>query len=64
MTDALNAEIALGTVSNVDDGIRWLGYTYFFVRMRKSPLQYGSWSSTSLCRETHMSFRVTSGNGR
>lgn len=42
MTDALNAEIALGTVSNVDDGIRWLGYTYFFVRMRKSPLQYGS----------------------
>ncbi|KIM68646.1 hypothetical protein SCLCIDRAFT_1208842 [Scleroderma citrinum Foug A] len=41
MTDALNAEIALGTVSSVDDGIRWLGYTYLFVRMKKSPFQYG-----------------------
>lgn len=42
MTDALNAEIAPGTVSSVDDGIRWLGYTYLFVRMKKSPFQYGS----------------------
>ncbi|KAL4075963.1 Sec63-domain-containing protein [Scleroderma citrinum] len=41
MTDALNAEIALGTVSNVGDGIRWLGYTYLFVRMQKNPFQYG-----------------------
>ncbi|KAF9222108.1 Sec63-domain-containing protein [Gyrodon lividus] len=41
MADALNAEIALGTVANVQEGVRWLGYTYFFVRMRKSPLQYG-----------------------
>ncbi|KAI6105687.1 Sec63-domain-containing protein [Pisolithus sp. B1] len=46
MTDALNAEIALGTVSSVSDGVRWLGYTYLFVRMKKNPLQYG------LSRET------------
>jgi len=39
--DALNAEIALGTVTNVIEGVRWLGYTYLFVRMRKNPFQYG-----------------------
>uniref|UniRef100_A0A7S1KV15 RNA helicase n=1 Tax=Percolomonas cosmopolitus TaxID=63605 RepID=A0A7S1KV15_9EUKA len=37
----LNAEIALGTVSNVREGIRWLTYTYLFIRMRKNPLVYG-----------------------
>jgi antiviral helicase SLH1 len=39
--DSLNAEIALGTVANVRDGVQWLGYTYMFVRMRKNPLIYG-----------------------
>lgn len=41
MIDALNAEIALGTVANVRDAVQWLGYTYMFVRMRKNPFQYG-----------------------
>ncbi|KAF8138604.1 Sec63-domain-containing protein [Boletus edulis] len=41
MVDALNAEISLGTVSSVAEGVRWLGYTYLFVRMRKNPTQYG-----------------------
>jgi antiviral helicase SLH1 len=41
MIDALNAEIALGTVANVHDAVQWLGYTYLYVRMRKSPLLYG-----------------------
>lgn len=51
MVDAMNAEIALGTVSNISEGVRWLGYTYLFVRMRKNPFFYGScWRprSTSL----------------
>ncbi|KAG2042976.1 Sec63-domain-containing protein [Suillus americanus] len=39
--NALNAEIALGTVTNADEGVRWLGYTYLYVRMRKSPFLYG-----------------------
>ncbi|KAF8623442.1 hypothetical protein AX15_006384 [Amanita polypyramis BW_CC] len=42
LNDALNAEISLGTVSNVQDAIRWLGYTYLFVRMRKNPFTYGT----------------------
>ena len=42
MIDALNAEIALGTVANVNDAVQWLGYTYLFVRMRKNPFQYGT----------------------
>ena len=41
MIDSLNAEIALGTVANVNDAVQWLGYTYLFVRMRKNPFQYG-----------------------
>ncbi|KAG6331151.1 hypothetical protein ID866_7939 [Astraeus odoratus] len=41
MVDALNAEISLGTVTNVRDAIRWLSYTYLFVRMQRNPFQYG-----------------------
>ena len=41
ITDALNAEVALGTVTSVDDGVRWIGFTYLHVRMRKNPLVYG-----------------------
>ncbi|OBZ76331.1 putative helicase mug81 [Grifola frondosa] len=41
MIDSLNAEIALGTVANIHDGVQWVGYTYLFVRMRKNPFQYG-----------------------
>ena len=28
--DALNAEISLGTIANVQEAIQWLGYTYLF----------------------------------
>lgn len=41
MVDSLNAEISLGTVANSHEAVRWLGYTYLFVRMRKNPFQYG-----------------------
>ncbi|KAJ2642524.1 activating signal cointegrator 1 complex subunit 3, partial [Coemansia sp. RSA 1694] len=41
MIDNLNAEITLGTVTNVDEGVAWLGYTYMFIRMQKNPLVYG-----------------------
>ncbi|KAI0306975.1 Sec63-domain-containing protein [Multifurca ochricompacta] len=40
MINAMNAEISLGTVATVRDAIRWLGYTYLFVRMQKTPLIY------------------------
>jgi len=41
LEDALNAEIALGTVSNIQEALRWLRYSYFYVRLRKNPLAYG-----------------------
>jgi antiviral helicase SLH1 len=41
MTDAMNAEISLGTVATVHDAVRWLGYTYLFVRMQKTSLMNG-----------------------
>ncbi|RKO90899.1 P-loop containing nucleoside triphosphate hydrolase protein, partial [Blyttiomyces helicus] len=41
LTDNLNAEISLGTVTNLDEAVKWLSYTYLYVRMRKNPFQYG-----------------------
>jgi antiviral helicase SLH1 len=41
LVDNLNAEISLGTVTNVPEAVQWLGYSYLFVRMQKSPLSYG-----------------------
>lgn len=41
IVDNLNAEISLGSVTNVDEGIQWLGYTYMMTRMRKNPFGYG-----------------------
>ncbi|CAE6438748.1 unnamed protein product [Rhizoctonia solani] len=41
IVDSLNAEIALGTVSTLQEAVSWLGYTYLFVRMRKNPFHYG-----------------------
>eukprot|EP00879_Flechtneria_rotunda_P006108 GHRR01006421.1.p1 GENE.GHRR01006421.1~~GHRR01006421.1.p1 ORF type:complete len:1855 (+),score=687.13 GHRR01006421.1:742-6306(+) len=39
--DNLNAEIVLGTVQNLKDAATWLGYTYLYVRMLRSPALYG-----------------------
>ncbi|CAG8719542.1 4452_t:CDS:2, partial [Funneliformis mosseae] len=41
MVDSLNDEISFSTVTNVDEGVQWLGYTYLFVRMKNNPLVYG-----------------------
>eukprot|EP01135_Chromosphaera_perkinsii_P001316 Nk52_evm43s164 gene=Nk52_evmTU43s164 len=41
LTDNLNAEIALGTVANMDEAVQWLSYTYLHVRMCKNPMAYG-----------------------
>ncbi|EZG08200.1 hypothetical protein H106_02679 [Trichophyton rubrum CBS 735.88] len=45
LVDNLNAEIALGTVTSVTEGVQWLGYSYLFVRMRRNHSAYGiEWS--------------------
>lgn len=41
ITDNLNAEISLGTVTNLEEAVSWLSYTYFYIRMKKNPLIYG-----------------------
>ena len=41
LVDNLNAEIALGTVTSIPEAAQWLGYSYLFVRMHRSPLTYG-----------------------
>ncbi|WFD37719.1 RNA helicase [Malassezia japonica] len=41
IVDALNAEVALGSVSSIADGVSWLGFTYLYTRLNKAPLVYG-----------------------
>ncbi|KAI5463233.1 Sec63 Brl domain-containing protein [Mariannaea sp. PMI_226] len=41
LVDNLNAEIALGTVTSIPDAVQWIGYSYLFVRMQRSPMTYG-----------------------
>ncbi|XP_035275988.1 activating signal cointegrator 1 complex subunit 3 [Anguilla anguilla] len=41
LADNLNAEVALGTVTNVEEAVKWLSYAYLYVRMRANPLAYG-----------------------
>lgn len=40
LADNLNAEIVLGNVRTRDEGVDWLGYSYLFVRMLRSPGLY------------------------
>nr|XP_014343473.1 PREDICTED: activating signal cointegrator 1 complex subunit 3 [Latimeria chalumnae] len=41
LTNMLITLIALGTVTNVEEAVKWLSYTYLYVRMRANPLVYG-----------------------
>ncbi|KAI7865814.1 Sec63 Brl domain-containing protein [Spinellus fusiger] len=41
IVDNLNAEISLGTVTNMSEAVTWLSYTYLYVRMKKNPFVYG-----------------------
>jgi activating signal cointegrator complex subunit 3 len=41
LADNLNAEVCLGSVTNVQEGSKWLSYTYLHVRMKFNPLAYG-----------------------
>lgn len=41
LTDNLNAEIASGTVSTIEEAVDWMSYTYLFVRMQKNARHYG-----------------------
>lgn len=45
LVDNLNAEVALGTVTSIPEAVQWIGYSYLFVRMQRSPMAYGiEWS--------------------
>ena len=41
LVDNLNAEIAGGTVTSVDEAVVWLSYTYLYIRMMRNPMAYG-----------------------
>ena len=41
LADHLNAEIVGGTVTNLNEAVAWLRYSYLSIRMVKNPLAYG-----------------------
>ncbi|KAM5170739.1 U5 small nuclear ribonucleoprotein 200 kDa helicase [Mantella aurantiaca] len=41
LPDMLNAEVVLGNVQTAKDAVNWLGYTYLYIRMLRSPNLYG-----------------------
>jgi hypothetical protein len=41
LSDNINAEIVIGTISNIKDAVNWLLYTYLYIRMRRNPELYG-----------------------
>jgi activating signal cointegrator complex subunit 3 len=41
LADAVNAEVAAGTVASIKDADRWLDHTFLAVRLRRNPLAYG-----------------------
>lgn len=48
LVDNLNAEIGLGTVTSIQDAVQWIGYSYLYVRMQRSPTTYGiDWAEYS-----------------
>lgn len=40
LIDHLNAEISLGTISDIQNAIKWLAGTFLFVRLRRNPTRY------------------------
>ena len=41
LADVLNSELVLGTIQNMKDAVNWLGYSYLYIRMMRSPGLYG-----------------------
>ena len=41
LADHLNAEIVLGSIQSVSEGVEWLSYSFLFVRMLQNPELYG-----------------------
>lgn len=48
LTTYFSSEIALQTVNNVDDSMRWLRSTFFYVRAALNPTHYGLSASESV----------------
>lgn len=60
LPDSLNAEIARGTISCLDDAVSWLGLTYLFVRIVRNPQFYRSQSENYRETLAHSALTVLS----
>ena len=37
----MSFQVSLGTITNVDEAVAWLSYTYLYIRMLVNPMVYG-----------------------
>ena len=37
----MSFQVSLGTITNVDEAVEWLSYTYLHIRMMVNPMVYG-----------------------
>ena len=42
LLDHVNAEVALGTITSIEDSIAWLKRTFLYQRVMKAPERYSS----------------------
>jgi activating signal cointegrator complex subunit 3 len=41
LKEALNAEIVLGNITNYSEAFDWLNHTFFSIRLKRNPQNYG-----------------------
>lgn len=58
LTDHLNAEIGLGTVTDMKSAIRWLAGTFLFIRLRRNPTHYKLKEGASAHDEDEMLWQI------
>ena len=52
--EALNSEISQRVISSVEDAVRWIKTTFYYVRQKKDPLKYGLVSSLESESDDHL----------
>ncbi|KAK2865060.1 hypothetical protein FQN49_003950 [Arthroderma sp. PD_2] len=62
LTDHLNAEIGLGTITGIESAVRWLLGTFFFVRLQQNPTYYKLKEGSNRADEEELLRRICENN--
>jgi replicative superfamily II helicase len=54
LVEILNTEVSQGVITSVDDAVKWLSSTFFYVRLQKDPRVYGSHENSNHSTEAYL----------